>query len=255
MLLVADVGNTNTVIGVFDNQELTHHWRIQTHREVTADEHGIVFLQLFQSAGIDPLEIKHAIISSVVPPVTPRLETTLSRFFKVSPLVVGRGIKSGMPIRYANPRDVGADRIVNAVAAYEQYQCGLIIVDFGTATTFDAVTPDGEYLGGAIAPGVNISADALFRRTAKLPRVEIAKPPQVIGRTTIDSIQSGIVYGYAGLVSELIQRMKAELEFATKVIATGGLADLIATEVKSIDVIDQHITLTGLRILFERNRP
>ncbi len=254
MLLVLDVGNTNTVIGVYDGSELRHHWRIQTHRERTADEHGITLRQLFDAAGASIDQIDHAILSCVVPPVTHHFEQMISRYVGVETLLVGPGIRTGMRILYENPREVGADRVVNAVAAYERHNAGLLVVDFGTATTFDAVNPQGEYLGGVIAPGMAISADALFRRAAMLPRVEITTPDHVVGRNTVASMQSGLVFGYAGLVTELVRRMKAELRFPTRVYATGGLADLIAGETEVIDEVDQNLTLEGLRILWGRNQ-
>ena len=254
MLLVLDVGNTNTVIGVYEGRDLRHHWRIQTHRECTADEHGITLLQLFDARKVSTAAIDNAILSCVVPPVTSRFEDMLSEYFGVETLVVGPGMRTGMRILYENPREVGADRVVNAVAAYDRHQGGLIVVDFGTATTFDAVSPKGEYLGGVIAPGMAISADALFRRAAMLPRVDIVRPDHVVGRNTVASMQSGLLFGYAGLVSELVRRMKAELKFPTKVYATGGLAALVSTETGAIDEVDPNLTLDGLRIIWERNQ-
>ncbi|MCA9561862.1 MAG: type III pantothenate kinase [Myxococcales bacterium] len=254
MLLVLDVGNTNTVVGVFEGETLRFQWRLQSYRERTADEHGIALRQLFSISEISPADIEDAIVSCVVPPVIPRIEEMLARYFKIKPLLVGPGVRTGMKILYENPREVGADRVVNAVAAYERHKAGLIVVDFGTATTFDAVTPKGEYLGGAIAPGMAISADALFRRAAMLPRVDIAKPSRVIGRNTVMSMQSGLVFGYAGLVREMVRRFKEELTFETRVYATGGLAELISDESGSIDEVDQHLTLDGLRIIYNRNR-
>lgn len=253
LLLVLDVGNTNTVIGVFDGDRLVEHWRLQTHRERTADEHGMALLQMLSVSRLQAGWIRHMILSSVVPPMTSRLEDMVRRFFDIEPLVVGPGIRTSMPILYENPREVGADRVVNAVAAYEQHRAGLIVVDFGTATTFDAVSPQGEYLGGAIAPGMAISADALFRRAAMLPRVDISRPTNVVGRNTVASMQAGLLYGYVGLVNEIVRRMQRELSFRTRVFATGGLARLVAGETEVIDKVDEHLTLRGLRILFERN--
>jgi type III pantothenate kinase len=254
MLLVLDVGNTNTVIGIYEGATLRHHWRVQTHRNQTADEYGVALRQLLATAGISSDDVSAMIFSCVVPPVISRLEQTAERYFGIVPMVVGPGIKTGMPILYENPREVGADRVVNSVAAYHRHQDGLIVVDFGTATTFDAVSPKGEYLGGAIAPGLAISADALFRHAAMLPRVDISKPARIVGRNTVSSMQAGLVFGYVGLVSEIVRRMKEELGFPTRVFATGGLAGLVAADTEAIDEVDEHLTLTGLRILFERNQ-
>lgn len=254
MLLVLDVGNTNTVIGLYDDDKLIQHWRVQTHRQRATDEHGIVLRQLFNISGVDHERIQHAIVSCVVPPITRRYDAMLRRYVGVEPLIVGPGIRTGMRILYENPREVGADRIVNSVAAYELHGAGLIVVDFGTATTFDAVNPQGEYLGGVIAPGMTISADALFNRAAMLPRVNIKRPDQVVGRNTVASMQSGLYYGYAGLVGEVVRRMKGELQFPVKVFATGGLAGLIAAECDVIDVVDRNLTLDGLRLLWLLNQ-
>ncbi len=254
MLLAIDVGNTNTVLGAFDGSSLRHHWRVETSHTRTYDEYGILVRQLFAVAGIDPGSVTAVAISSVVPPLAFTLEQMSLRYFKVKPLFVGPGVKTGMSILYENPREVGADRVVNAVAAHERWRCGLIVVDFGTATTFDAVSPKGEYLGGAICPGIAISMDALFRHASKLPRVEFQKPPHVVGKNTVASIQSGLVYGYVGLVDGICARMADELGFAPKVVATGGLAALIAGVSKTITEVDEHLTLDGLRILHERNR-
>jgi len=254
MLLALDVGNTNTVVGVFDGTTLKVHWRLSTRRAGTSDEYGIFIKSLFDFAGLDFRAVTAVILSTVVPTVQGPLEEMSRQFFGVEPMVVGPGIKSGMPILYDAPREVGADRIVNAVAAFEEYGGPCIVVDFGTATTFDAISAQGEYLGGAICPGIGISAEALFQRAAKLPRVEIARPRAVIGRTTVHSIQSGLYFGYLALVEGLVARMRHELGGTPKVIATGGLANLLLAGSSIVDRVDPLLTLTGLRILFERNR-
>jgi len=254
LLLVFDVGNTNIVLGVFKDSNLVVDWRVSTARHRTADEYGMLMRDLFESQRLSFSRIKAVVLSSVVPPLNFSLEQMCKKYFGLQPVVVGPGIKTGMPIKYENPREVGADRIVNAVAGYETYGGPLIIVDFGTATTFCAVSERGEYLGGAIAPGMGISTEALFARAAKLPRVEISKPPSVIGKTTIYSMQSGIFYGFVGQVDEIVRRMKTEMKGEPTVIATGGLADLIFTESKTVDKVDHMLTLTGLRIVYERNK-
>ena len=254
MLLAIDVGNTNTVLGAFEGQTLRQHWRIETSHSRTADEYGIQLRQLFAVAGLDAAAVDAVVVSSVVPPLAFTLRRMSQRYFGVAPLFIGPGVKTGMPILYEDPREVGADRIVNAVAAWHRHACGLIVVDFGTATTFDAVSRKGEYLGGAICPGIGISMEALFRHASRLPEVEFVRPPHVIGKNTIASMQSGLVYGYVGLVDGICERMTAELGFAPKVVATGGLATLISGVSRSIAEVDEHLTLDGLRLIHERNR-
>ena len=253
MLLVIDVGNTNIVYGLFDGAKLVHQFRVESSRGRTADEYAVVLRQLLAMSHVEPSAVDASILASVVPALTEPMVDLVRRAFGHEPLVVGPGLRSGVPILYENPREVGADRIVNAVAAFEKMGGGCIVVDFGTATTFDCISPKGEYLGGVIAPGIQISADALFARAAKLPRVEITKPPKVVGRNTVNSMQSGIVYGYVGLVDGLVERLKAELGFPCGVIATGGLARLIAPLSSTIVLVDDELTLTGLRLIYERN--
>jgi type III pantothenate kinase len=253
MLLVIDIGNSNIVYGIFERTTLRHQFRVETGRSRTSDEYLVVLRQLLAMSDLAPGDIAAAAIASVVPSLTEPMADLVRRSFKTEPLVVGPGIRTGMAILYENPREVGADRIVNAVAAFERAKGPVIVVDFGTATTFDCVTPKGEYLGGVIAPGIQISSDALFARAAKLPRVEIAKPPHVIGRNTIHSIQSGIVYGYVGLVDGVVGRLKDELGHDAAVIATGGLARLIAPLSSTISEAVDELTLEGLRLIYERN--
>jgi type III pantothenate kinase len=255
MLLVVDVGNTNTVLGLYEGKELVNTFRIESAKGRTVDEYHVLILSLIRLAGVEPERVTASIVASVVPALSDPINSALRRAFGHKSLVVGPGIKTGMPILYENPREVGADRIVNAIAAFERVSegQGCIVVDFGTATTFDCVSNKGEYLGGVISPGMQISAEALFSRAAKLPRAEIIKPPRAIGRNTVHSMQSGIVFGYVGLVDGLVVRLKGELGYPCKVIATGGLAVLIAPESETIEETDPDLTLEGLRILFERN--
>ena len=254
MLLVIDVGNTNIVLGVYKDTELLDHWRISTDRQRTTDEYGVLIRELFYLNDLRADDINAIIISSVVPTVVPTLERMCQRYFGLSPLLIGPGVKTGMDIRYDNPREVGADRIVNAVAAYEKYGGPVIIVDFGTATTFCAVDAKGVYLGGSICPGIGISTEALVQRTAKLPRIELKRTDSVICRNTIESMQAGVFYGFVGQVEGIVSRMRRELDMSARVVATGGLAVVIAPATKTIDVVEPMLTLEGLRIIYERNR-
>ncbi|MHB8772147.1 MAG: type III pantothenate kinase [Syntrophales bacterium] len=255
MLLVIDVGNTNTVLGMYAGEELIHDWRIRTVIDHTVDEYGALILNLLKNSEIGAQSVQSIIISCVVPPMLNILDPLCQKYFGIEPLIVGPGVKTGMPIFYDNPREVGADRIVNAVAAYEKYRREMIIVDFGTATTFDYISKKGEYMGGCIAPGIMISSEALFNRAAKLPRVELCTPRAAITKDTVSGMQAGIMYGYAGLVDGIVARMKSEIGEAAFVVATGGLANVVAREAKQIDVVDERLTLEGLRIIFQRNRP
>jgi type III pantothenate kinase len=255
LLLTIDVGNTNTVLGVFEGADLKAHWRLTTRREQTADEYGILVRNLFAASGLDPQAVDGVALASVVPPLTPMLIALSRQYLGMDPLLVEPGVRTGMPILYEPPGDVGADRIVNGVAAVAAYGAPVVVVDFGTATTFDVVSRKGEYIGGVICPGIGISADALFQRAARLPRVDVRHPGRVIGRSTVGSIQSGLYFGYASMIEGIIGRIRGELGESARVVATGGLAETLAADIPSIDVVDPVLTLTGLRLIYERNRP
>ena len=254
MLLVADVGNTNTVIGVFDGERLLVSWRLTSRREQTADEYGLFIETLLRTRGLEARQIHAVAISNVVPPVQQTLEWMCEKYFGLAPFIVDPGVNTSMPLAVENPREVGSDRIVNAMAAHARYGPPLIVIDFGTATTFDCVNIAGEFIGGAIAPGITTATDALLSRAARLYRVELVRPKEAIGRNTVTNIQSGVVYGYAGLVDGIVERMKAEMEGRPKVIATGGLAALMADVARSIEHVDDDLTLEGLRLLYEQSR-
>ncbi|HEY8489817.1 MAG TPA: type III pantothenate kinase [Dehalococcoidia bacterium] len=254
MLLALDVGNTNVTIGIFEGEELVAHWRVATDQERLADEYGILLLNLLATSRLEPSSVTDAVIGSVVPPLTPVFEEVCQRYFHTRALTVGIGTRTGVRILYDNPRDVGADRVVDAVAAIRLYGPPLIVVDFGTATVFDAVSAEGDYLGGAIAPGIGIAAEALFQRASKLYRVQIERPRSAIGKNTVHAMQSGILFGYVGLVEGIVRRFQKELGGEAKVIGTGGWAHIIARETSVIDVVDENLTLTGLRIIHELSR-
>ena len=253
MLLAIDIGNTNIVVGVFDGEKLKATWRLGTDVHKLEDEYAALLLNLLSMKGLAFADIDDAIISSSVPPLVTVFEELCRRYFEATPMVVGPGIKTGVRISIENPREVGADRVVNAAAAHKLYGGPLIVIDFGTATTLDAVSEEGDYLGGAIAPGIVISSEALFEHAAKLPRVELVRPPKAIGRNSVSAMQSGIVFGYVGLIEGLVARMQKELGGTAKVIATGGLANIIASETGVVDAVDLDLTLVGLRLIYELN--
>ncbi len=253
MLFTVDIGNTNIMFGIFKERYLVNHWRIGTDKNKTSDEYGVLFRSLLAIRGVEVNAIRGAVISCVVPTLLDEIVKALKSYFDVNPLVVEPGIKTGMPILYHNPKDVGADRIVNAVAAFDEYKSSVIVVDFGTATTFDCVSDKGEYIGGTIATGILVSAEALFGSASKLPRVEIVTPKTVIGKNTVHCMQSGLVFGYAGLVDGIVGRIREEMGTDPKVVATGGLATVIATESKSLQYIDEFLSLKGLRLVYEWN--
>lgn len=253
LIFVFDIGNTNMVLGVYDGDNLKHHWRIETNRNKTEDEYGMLIKSLFEHVELTFSDIKGIIISSVVPPIMTALERMCQKYFQVKPLIVGPGMKTGLNIKYENPREVGADRIVNAIAGIHDYGSPLIIVDFGTATTYCYINEKKQYMGGAIAPGIGISTEALYSKAAKLPRIEIARPDDIIGKNTVSAMQAGIFYGYVGQVEGIVKRMKLQAKENPTVIATGGLASLIAKESTVIDVVDPFLTLKGLQLIYKRN--
>lgn len=254
LLLAVDVGNTNICLGVFEGAELRANWNIATDINKTSDEYDVLLRSLMQRDGLTESEIHHVSVACVVPPIQTIIEDLSQRYLHTPPLVVGPGIKTGVRIRLDNPREAGADRIVNAAAAHHLYEGPLIVIDFGTATTLDAVSEEGDYLGGSIAPGIKISAEALFERASKLPRVELLPPQHAIGKSSVAAMQSGIMFGYVGLIENLVSRIKHELGGSARVIATGGLAGIIARETKVIDTVEKHLTLIGLRLIYELNQ-
>ncbi|MFD0051783.1 type III pantothenate kinase [Actinomycetes bacterium NPDC127524] len=254
MIFVLDVGNTNTVLGVYDDETLKHHWRIETNRHKTEDEYGMIIKSLLEHEELSFEEFDGIIISSVVPPIMFALERMCKKYFGIKPIVVGPGMKTGLDIKYENPREVGADRIVNAVAGIQEYGSPLIIVDFGTATTYCYINEEKQYMGGAIAPGIGISTEALYSKAAKLPRIEIARPDDIIGKNTVSAMQAGILFGYVGQVEGIVARIKEQSPNSPTVIATGGLAGLIASESDVIDIVDPFLTLKGLQLIYKRNK-
>ena len=254
LLLAIDVGNTHTVVGVYEGDKLIRHWRVLSDPGRTADEYGVLLWNLYRASELPIPHRTDIIICSVVPPMTTMIEELCRTYFHAEPLVVGPGVKTGMPILYDNPKEVGADRIVNAVAAYERYRDVCIVVDFGTATTFDCVSGKGEYLGGVITPGLGISLDALVTRTAKLPRVELVRPPRIVGKNTVHAMQAGVVYGYVSLVDGVVSRIRDEIGAGARVIATGGFSTLLAPESTTIEATDEFLTLEGLRLIHHRNQ-
>jgi type III pantothenate kinase len=253
VILVVDVGNTNIVLGIYQERVLLHHWRISTNRSATVDEYGMMFRSLFDHGGISFTDVEGVIISSVVPPLMFVMENLCLQYLKKTPYIIGPGIKTGLNVRVDNPKEVGADRIVNAVAALELYGPPCIVVDFGTATTYDYIDPSEQLLGCAIAPGIGISTEALYQKAAKLPRIELVKPKSVIGRNTVTAMQAGIIFGFVAQVDGIVERIKDEFQVNPTVIATGGLAELIAGESKTIQVVNPMLTLQGLQMIYEKN--
>lgn len=253
MLLAIDLGNTNLTFGLFEGDRLRHDWRLATRRDSMPDELGLLMVQLMQQEGFEAKDVDAVVVASVVPPLNSSLVQAIERYFGKEPLMVGPGVKTGLKIHYRDPKEVGADRIVAAMAAFKKYGGPLIIVDFGTATTFDVVSREGDYLGGAIAPGMGISVDALYQRAARLQRVELKAPANVIGRTTAESMQAGIIFGYTAQVEGMVARIRTELGEPARVIATGGFAGLIAEQTPVIEVVDQRLMLEGLRLIFQLN--